>query len=134
MFDECKGDKFEFIKRIQEMASETKQRVDIRLPYEQTIMSIWSEGKSLEEEKMAWQRYIAYEISNEQLQRAKLLYERALISLDKDNSFWMQYVQFIEKYLKDATFVRAKFENRLKHCHRTETVDIMIENALFEED
>jgi hypothetical protein len=30
--------------------------------------------------------------------------------------------------------VRAKFENRLKHCDRYETIDIMLENALFEEE
>ena len=34
MFEECKGDKFDFIKRIQEMADETKKRVDTRLPFE----------------------------------------------------------------------------------------------------
>lgn len=63
-----------------------------------------------------------------------MLYERALISLDKDNAFYMSYVQFIEKYLKDSTLVRAKFEIRLKHCHRSEFIDIMLDNALFEED
>jgi hypothetical protein len=30
--------------------------------------------------------------------------------------------------------VRAKFENRLKHCDKYETIDIMMENALFEEE
>lgn len=36
--------------------------------------------------------------------------------------------------MKDVTLVRAKFENRLKHCDKQETVDIMLENALFEEE
>lgn len=68
------------------------------------------------------------------LKRAKLLYERGLISLDKDKEFWISYIRFIEKYLKDATLVRAKFGNKLKHCDRHEKIDIMMENALFEED
>jgi len=36
--------------------------------------------------------------------------------------------------LKDPTLVRAKFENRMKNCDRLEVVDIMIQNALFEEE
>lgn len=36
--------------------------------------------------------------------------------------------------MKDFALVRAKFEHRLKHCDKTEIVDIMIENALFEEE
>ena len=46
--------------------------------------------------------------------RARLLYERGLISLDRDVYFWISYVQFIEKNLKDPALVRAKFENKLK--------------------
>jgi hypothetical protein len=36
--------------------------------------------------------------------------------------------------LKDPTLVRAKFEMRLKHCDRAEVIDVMLENALFEEE
>jgi hypothetical protein len=36
--------------------------------------------------------------------------------------------------MKDPTLVRAKFENRLKHCDKFEIPEIMIENALFEEE
>ena len=68
------------------------------------------------------------------LKRAKLLYERSLISLDKDMQYWLQYVQFLEKHIKDPQLVRAKFENRLKNSDKTEIIDIMIENALFEEE
>jgi hypothetical protein len=32
---ECKGDKFEFIKRVKEIAHETKARVDARIEFEQ---------------------------------------------------------------------------------------------------
>jgi hypothetical protein len=39
-------------------------------------MNIWSEGKTLEEEKEAWKEYINYEISQKMTKRAKLLYER----------------------------------------------------------
>ncbi len=57
-----------------------------------------------------------------------------MISLDRDKHFWISYIQFIEKDLKDVTLVRAKFENRLKHCDKQDTVDIMLENAIFEEE
>lgn len=66
--------------------------------------------------------------------RAKLLYERGLISLDKDRHFWISYIQFIEKQMKDPQLARAKFENRIKHADKHETVDFMIENAMFEEE
>jgi hypothetical protein len=66
--------------------------------------------------------------------RAKLLYERGLISLDKDFSFFMSYLNFLNHTMKDPTLVRAKFEMRLKHCEKSELVDIMLENANFEEE
>ena len=34
MFDECKGDKFEFIQKIKDLSAETKNRVDARLVFE----------------------------------------------------------------------------------------------------
>ena len=68
------------------------------------------------------------------LKRARLLYERGLISLDRDIYFWISYIQFTEKHLKDPALVRAKFDNKLKNCGKLETIDIMLENALFEEE
>lgn len=65
------------------------------------INSIWEQGLSRDEEKKAWQEYINFEIKEGQLKRAKLLYERGLISLDKDRHFWLEYVRFIEKQIKD---------------------------------
>lgn len=41
MFEDCKGDKFEFIQRVRELAAETKKRVEVRLVFENKIMSIW---------------------------------------------------------------------------------------------
>lgn len=134
MFEQSKGDKFDFIKRIKDLATETKKRVDARLAYENNIMKIWEQGGSLEEEKEAWTQYIQYEIEQGMTKRAKLLYERGLISLDKDKHFWISYIQFIEKNLKDPQLARAKFENRIKLADKYETVDFMLEMALFEEE
>jgi len=36
--------------------------------------------------------------------------------------------------MKDPTLVRAKFEMRLKHCDRVEVIDVMLEQAAFEEE
>jgi hypothetical protein len=72
-----------------------------------------------------------------QPKRARLLYERALISLDKDRQFWLQYVRFLEKNLRDPQLVRAKFENRIKTSsagNKYETLELMLEQALFEEE
>lgn len=60
-------------------------------------MRIWEQGLTVVEEKKAWMDYIQYELDQGMLKRAKLLYERALISLDKDKEFWLQYIQFLEK-------------------------------------
>ncbi len=46
----------------------------------------------------------------------------------------MSYLNFLEHTLKDPTLVRAKFEMRLKHCDKSELIDVMLENALFEEE
>lgn len=85
-------------------------------------MKIWEEGKTLEEEKECWIEYINFEISQKMSKRAKLLYERALISLDRDRHFWVSYILFLDKHLKDPALARAKFEHRLKHCDRLEVV------------
>lgn len=92
MLEECKGDKFEFINRVKEVAAETKKRVDARIVFEDKIMKIWSEGRPLEEEKEAWIEYIQFEIAQGMPKRAKLLYERGLISLDKDRHFWISFI------------------------------------------
>jgi hypothetical protein len=60
-----------------------------------------------------------------------------LISLDKDRQFWLQYVRFLEKNLRDPQLVRAKFENRIKTSsagNKYETLELMLEQALFEEE
>ena len=57
--------------------------------------------------------------------------------MDKDRGFWLAYVQFVEKTLKDPQLVRAKFENRIKLSlggNKYETLELMLEQALFEEE
>jgi hypothetical protein len=134
MFDECKGDKFEYTRKVKEISAETKSRVEARIIYENRITQVFQESRPLEEEKEAWMDYIKFEIDQGMVKRAKLLYERALISLDKDRHFWISYIQFIEKNLKDPQLARAKFENKLKLADKYETVDFMLEMALFEEE
>lgn len=97
-------------------------------------MDIWKQGRPLEEEKEVWIDYIKFEISQGMLKRAKLLYERGLISLDKDRHFWISYIQFLEKNVRDPQLARAKFENRIKNADKFEAIDFMLENALFEEE
>jgi len=46
------------------------------------------------------------------MSRAKLVFERALQSLDSDFSFWLQYVTFLQRQVKDIALVRAKFEQK----------------------
>jgi len=91
-------------------------------------------GRPLEEEKEVWISYIEFEIREQHMRRARLLYERGLISLDKDVPFWLSYVQFLDRKLKDPTLVRAKYELRLKHAEKHEKIEVLIEEALFEED
>ncbi len=134
MFEDCKADKFEYINKVKEIAAETKKRVDARIVFEDKITQIFNDNRPIEEEKQAWSDYIKFEIDQGMPKRAKLLYERALISLDKDTHFWISYIQFIEKNLKDPQLARAKFENKIKIADKYETIDFMLETALFEEE
>jgi hypothetical protein len=108
-----------------------------RVTYERRIVEVWEKGLTRDQEKQAWQDYINFEITQGQAKRAKLLYERALISLEKDRHFWLAYVRFIEKNLRDPQLVRAKFENRIRLSvanDKFETLELMLEQALFEEE
>lgn len=52
-------------------------------------------------------------------------------------SFWFQYVSFIQHSIKDIALVRAKFESRrtsLSADRVDDLVELMLENALFEEE
>jgi hypothetical protein len=60
-----------------------------------------------------------------------------LISLDSDLSFWLQYVDFIQRDMKDIASVRAKFEARkasIGAYNNGDLVELMLENASFEEE
>ena len=135
MNEECKGDKQEFIRRIKEISQETKTRAAQRVHYEQKVRNALV--LSREEEKAAWQEYIDFELAQGQLKRAKLLYERGLISLDKDRHFWLAYVRFLEKQMRDPQLVRAKYDNRIKLSsggNKYETLELLLEQSLFEEE
>lgn len=110
MFNECQGDKDQFMQRIKQTVEHTNGLVEKRIGYEEKIMQIWRDNGSLEQERESWMQYIQFEIQENQLKRAKLLFERALISLESDKNFWISYIYFIEKQLKDPSLVRAKFE------------------------
>jgi hypothetical protein len=115
----------------------TQQEVEARQQYESTLTEIYSQNLSLDVEKQLWHNYIEFEKSQNNMQRAKLLYERALLSLDSDLSFWLQYVDFIQRTLKDTASVRAKFEARKSSIgaySHSDIVELMLENALFEEE
>ena len=123
---------------LNEVSPLTVKEVDIRQPFERAITQIYLNNQSLQIEKQAWLEYILFE-KNERnnLQRAKLLYERALISLDSDLHFWLQYVDFIQRSLKDYASVRAKFEARkasIGTYNSNDIVELMLENAAFEEE
>ncbi len=62
----------------------TEQQVSERIPYEDAIKQILSANLSLDDEKQAWLSYIKFEMDKDEPVRARLLYERALISLDLD--------------------------------------------------
>ena len=65
------------------------------------------------------------------------MYERALLSLDSDLQFWLLYVSFIQRQLKDVSLARAKFEMRKASVGAYKVGDLCeltIENAMFEEE
>lgn len=132
---ECRQDKALFIAKIQEIGQSTRLQVAERAPFETAIAEIWKLTR--DEERDLWRKYIAFELERGNVKRAKLIYERALITMDKDRSFWLSYINFIDKTLKDPQMVRAKFENRIKLIQvsdKNETLELMLEQALFEEE
>jgi hypothetical protein len=86
--------------------------VNERIPFEDAIKQIHAANLSLADEQQAWMSYIKFEMDKDEPVRARLLYERALISLDLDLQFWLSYINFIQLTLKDPSLVRAKFESR----------------------
>jgi len=58
------------------------------------------------------------------------------VQLSNDIDLWRKYINFIQEHLKDASSVRANFEQKMKHSKLMSTatkIDIMLENASFEE-
>jgi len=83
-----------------------------------------------------WKSYIEFEIKEEKYKRAKHLYERALGSSASNLDLWLTYIKFLQDHVKDASLVRAMFEQKLKHSKHLspkEKVRLMIENGLYEE-
>ena len=66
-----------------------------RLCFEDEIKQIHAANLSLADEKRAWQTYINFELEKAEPVRARLLFERALVSLDLDLQFWLSYINFI---------------------------------------
>jgi len=54
---------------------------------------------------------------------------------ENDTELWLRYTTFIQDHLKDASLVRAKFEQKLKYplLPVKDQVNLLIENAIFEE-
>lgn len=134
--DDFKGDKKDFINHIKTtIFPVTQSKVQERAAFEKSVMGGSSSKGQIEE----WTKYINFEISQEQPRRAKLLYERAMsssIEAENDTELWLRYTGFIQDHLKDASLVRAKFEQKLKYSDLLSAknkVDILIENATFEE-
>lgn len=58
------------------------------------------------------------------------------LELQNDFALWMKYAEFIQDKLKDASLMRAKFEQKLSNSKLLATkdkVEILLEHALFEE-
>lgn len=54
---------------------------------------------------------MAFELRTKQsAASAKVVYERALLALDSDITLWLDYIQFLQRELKDIGLARAKFE------------------------
>lgn len=61
--------------------------------------------------KEKWMKYISYELHTKfNVAGAKVLYERALLEMDSDMALWLDYVEFIQRQLKDVSLARAKFQ------------------------
>ena len=122
--DDCKGDKANFISHIQIIDSQKNTQ---RTQMEENL-----------NDESSWLKYINFELKNNEVKRAKALYERALqssLSMETNIDFWLMYTNFIQEHLKDTALVRAKFEQKLSHplLSVLNKIDVLIGSATFEE-
>ena len=88
----------------------TQAKISERQPYEAALAGILQKCEPLNVEKKAWCDYAAFERDQGELARAKLVYNSGLLRLDSDFSFWMQYVNFLIRDMKDITSAKVIFE------------------------
>ena len=136
MTGDFQGDKQDFINHIKTTVFPvTQSKVQERLTFEKSVQGAIGYQAQIQE----WTKYINFEISQEQPRRARLLYERAMASsleAENDTDLWLRYTTFILDHLKDASLVRAKFEQKLTYAgllSAKNQVDLLIESAIFEE-
>lgn len=97
--DDCKGDKASFISHVQILDA---QKNTSRDKFEENL-----------NDSADWLKYINFELKENQVKRAKALYERAIsssVEMETNIEFWLMYTSFIQEHLKDTALVRAKFE------------------------
>jgi len=94
VLSDCKSDKFEFLKLLSESGKFYTDLAEKRRPYEERLIQ--------SSDKQVWLDYINWEVdTNNNLRRAKQLYERALISHNKDIQLWLSYVRFVVMKIRD---------------------------------
>jgi len=80
----------------------TSEQVNDRISFEQELLNSQAPANS-----QAWLKYIAFEQKKQQPQRAKMLFEVALLEPQVDICIWTSYIKFVQK---DVVSARALFE------------------------
>ncbi|XP_068988460.1 squamous cell carcinoma antigen recognized by T-cells 3 isoform X2 [Bombus flavifrons] len=83
-------------------------KLNLRLPYEERIVSAQTEEELLDSYKM----YLSYEQQNGDPGRITVLYERAITDLSLEMSIWLDYLKYLEENIKiesvlDQVYQRA---------------------------
>eukprot|EP01041_Mallomonas_annulata_P003074 gene3074-6030_t len=91
---------------------------EIRMTYEQHLISENYQSLNEFERIKSWKTYIKYEIDENNLYRAQRLYERALLEFFNSNDLWQEYIEFILYKLKDWNLLDISTSRAIISCSK----------------
>lgn len=76
-------------------------KLNLRLPYEERIVSAQAEKELLDSYKM----YLSYELQSGDPGRITVLYERAITDLSLEMSIWLDYLKYLDENIKIESII-----------------------------
>ncbi|OAD52710.1 Squamous cell carcinoma antigen recognized by T-cells 3 [Eufriesea mexicana] len=81
-------------------------KLNLRLPYEEKIVSAQAEKELLDSYKM----YLSYELQSGDPGRITVLYERAITDLSLEMSIWLDYLKYLDENIKIESIIDQVYQ------------------------